>query len=299
MEPEVAASESAPTVAVSVRNETGRLRRVVIGNPETFVLPEPINPKMLVYDADHPEAPTRESLAPQYQDLRAALEERGVEVLQPKPVDGVPDQLTPRDIGVVIGSTLVVCAMRPESRREEWRGIESIIDAIDDEHVLRVPAGSFVEGGDVVVDRGFVFVGMSDRSTPAGAAVLRERFGDEFEVISVPLKSDDDGEDVLHLDCAFVPVGERHALIYPDGFRAIPDAIRDEYEWIEVDREEQHHLFTNVLSVDANTVFSRRSAVRVNQALRDAGLDVVEIAFSETTKVGGSFRCASLPLVRE
>ncbi|MHC5115168.1 MAG: dimethylarginine dimethylaminohydrolase family protein [Planctomycetota bacterium] len=273
---------------VHVHSETGRLLSVVIGYPDSWVMADPINKKHQIYHEDHPERPTRERLRPEFDRFRAALETCGVEVIQPEPVEGVPDQLTPRDIGFVIGDTFVVASMSTDCRREEWRGIRAVLDAIPDADLVRAPANVVIEGGDVILDQGMLFVGHGERTTLGGVAFLRERFGDRYEVVPVPL-ADEDHKDVLHLDCAFVPVGKGHALIYPE----------DRYEWIEVDDDEQHHLFTNVLSIAPDRVITRDRATRINERLRDIGLDTVEVAFDDTPKCGGSFRCASLPLRRE
>jgi len=286
------------TRRVHVHSETGRLLSVVIGYPDTWVMADPINKKHQIYHEDHPERPTRERLGPEFDRFRSALELCGVEVIQPVPVDGVPDQLTPRDIGFVVGDTFVVASMSTDCRREEWQGIRSVLDTIPDSDLVRAPANVVIEGGDVILDRGVLFVGHGQRTTLSGVEFLRDRFGDRYEVVPVPL-ADEDHKDVLHLDCAFVPVGQGHALIYPEGIRDIPDAVRDRYEWIEVDDDEQHHLFTNVLSIAPDRVITRDCALRINERLRGIGLDTVELAFDETPKCGGSFRCASLPLRRE
>ena len=57
-----------------------------------------------------------------------------------------------------------------------------------------------------------------------------------------------DGKNVLHLDCSFVPVGRRSALIYPGGLAEMPAAIAEQYDLIEVTKAEQQILATNVLS---------------------------------------------------
>lgn len=285
--------------SVFVNSETGRLRSVIIGYPDSFVLPAPINHKHTIYHDEHPDRPTRDRLRPEFDRFRAALESCGVEVLQPVPVDDVPDQLTPRDIGFVIGEKFVVASMATACRREEWRGIQGVLEQIAEDDILWTPESIVLEGGDVVVDRGHLYVGLSERTTRDGFDFLRDHFADRYTVETVPLKQLHHGEDVLHMDCAFLPVGERHALIYPDGFQTVRDSIRDRYEWIEVTKDEQFELATNVLSVSPTTVISRHLVGTVNDRLRDAGLEVIELTFDETPKSGGSFRCASLPLRRE
>jgi N-dimethylarginine dimethylaminohydrolase len=285
-------------VPLWVDSETGPLRSVIIGYADNFVWPKPINKKHRRY-GQNGDVPTPETLRPEFERLHGVLTSHGVTVHHPVPVPGVPDQLTPRDIGFVVDDTFVIASMRPECRREEYRGILPILEKVPSERIMRVPPEIFIEGGDVIVDHGILYVGISERTTHEGVAFLRDRFGDRIEVVPVELDSHHHEKDVLHLDCAFVPVGREHALIYPEGIHDIPEPMRELYQWIEVQHEEQMELATNVLSLSQTTVISRPSATRLNDALRDAGLNVIEVSFRETPKSGGSFRCASLPLSRE
>lgn len=284
---------------VQVDSETGTLKRVVIGSPDTFVLPEPINQKQRQWLNDASLRPSKERLAVEFDDFRSVLERRGVEVIQPAPVDGVPDQLTPRDIGVVIDDVFIRMQMATACRANEWRGITQVIEAIPSKQVLEVPGSAVLEGGDVIVDQGCIFVGTGERSNANGVAFLKEHFGHRYDIVEVALHGEEQGYDILHLDCAFVPVGRGKALIFADGLVNAPEPLRELYEWIEVTPQEQSILATNVLSIDPNTVISRSAAPRVNELLREHDLDVVELVFAETPKSGGSFRCASLPLHRE
>ena len=295
----LASGPATATRHLQVHNETGRLRSVVIGLPDTFELPPPINRKHEIFHADHPERPTQSKLIPEFAAFRSVLEARGVEVLQPRPVPGVPDQLTPRDIGFVLGDTFVVSNMRTECRRHEWKGIEHLIDEMPEDRVVWVPDDVTVEGGDIILDRGTLYIGLSERTSIEGAEWLREHYAWRYRVQLVPLKELHHGEDVLHMDCTFLPVGEHHCLIYPDGFHQIPKCVRANYEWIEITKEEQFELATNVLSISPTEVISRHSSTRINNRLRELGFEVIEVKFDETPKGGGSFRCSSLPLYRE
>ena len=282
-----------------VTSETGRLRSVIIGYPNNFhdIPPAIINETQKKYYFG-PNAPTKEKVMAELGGFKQALAQHGVEVLQPEPLNNVPDQLMTRDIGVVIGDTFVVTQMARESRRDEWLGLLPILDEIGTQRVIKVPDEIVLEGGDVIVDNGRIFVGLSQRTGREGAEFLTSRFP-QFEVVPVPLKQLSDGENVLHLDCSFVPIGSRSALIYPDGLAEMPAAIVDHYDFIEVTQAEQQILATNVLSISPTQVIARQQASRVNAALRQHGLEVIELPFEDPPKTGGSFRCCSLPLWRD
>ena len=215
----------------------------------------------------------------------------------------VYDQLTPRDIGMVIGKRFLICNMARASRRYEIAGIfPYILPESGTEPNILIPnrPEALMEGGDLILDKGMLFVGISQRTNEAGLAYLQHTFGKEFDVVPVHCKALEEEENVLHLDCTFNPVGEQHCLIYPDGFREVPEQIQEQYAWIEVSQEEQAALATNVLSIDPKTVISRShpACQRVNGAMREAGIRVLEVPFDGAPRTGGSFRCCSLPLER-
>lgn len=281
-----------------VASETGALEEVLLGFTENFHLVEPevVNETQRHYYGS-PEAPTRERLLTEFAGFEECLRKHGARVWRVHPVPGVPDQLTPRDIAFVVGDRIVIGGMAKESRRMEWRGLDPLLARLPADSILRVPEGIVLEGGDVVVDRGRIFVGLSQR-TGAEAIPFLEATFPGYEVVPVKLRTLEEGEDVLHLDCAFVPVGLRHALIFPAGMETIPEQVLDTYELIEVDPGEQKELATNVLSISPNVVISRTRAERVNHELRAIGLEVCALEFNDAPKTGGSFRCCSLPIRR-
>jgi N-dimethylarginine dimethylaminohydrolase len=284
---------------VFVDSETAPLRSVIVGYPDNFmqVDAEIINETQRQW-YDGPHAPTPEAVTEQLNGFIAVLRDHGVEVLQPHALPYIPDQMMTRDIGVVIGDTFVVTTMAAKSRRHEWRGYAHLFERFP-EHVkvLFGPEDLVLEGGDIIVDRGKVFVGIGQRTTLAGAAWLMQLVPD-YEIVPVYLNGLDEGEDVLHLDCSFLPVGDGHALIYRDGIRDVPAALRETYDLIEVTRDEQQMLGTNVLSLSPDCVVSRLASTRINAEMRDRGIDVIELPYSEPPKTGGSFRCSTLPLHR-
>ncbi len=291
--------EFSPQRRLQVDSETGPLRTVIIGLGDNFDIgaAEIINEtQKKTYFG--PEPPERETLTHQLNALAAVLERHGIEVLRPEPVAGIPDQMMVRDIGVTIGGQFLLTRMANDSRQQEWLGIQAVLDQMPRRQIVEVPAPLILEGGDVIVDRGLIFVGISQRTTMEGAAFLQKQFP-EYHVVPVHLKQVDEGVDVLHLDCTFVPIGRRHALIYPGGFRKIPDVIRHRYHWVEVTAAEQSSLATNVLSISPDTIISRQSSRRINDTLSRLGFSVIPLQFYEPPKTGGSFRCCSLPLARD
>lgn len=282
--------------------EYGALRHVIMGRGEGYHR-DPARVEIVnVTQADTARStghPGEAQLVGEFAAFRTAMEQAGVTVSVPGLApDSVQDQTCPRDIGFVIGDTFVAAGMRVASRVEEIEGIRHILGDMDGPR-LHLPDGVCLEGGDVLVDGPHVFVGYGQRSDAEGAAFLQAHFSDRFTVVPLPTRALDEGEDILHLDCAFQPLGLGHALIYPDGLATLPDAVRA-YDWIEVTRQEATALATNVISVAPDHVIARTApdCARVNAALRAAGYKVTEVAFDAVPGTGGSFRCATLPLSR-
>jgi N-dimethylarginine dimethylaminohydrolase len=125
------------------------------------------------------------------------------------------DQLTPRDVSTVIGNQIVICNMAKSSRKYEISGIfPQIRDFKGGEPTLFIaPVECLLEGGDIMVDKGRIIVGLSRRTNVKGYEWLLDNFADKMQVIPVYLTDMKKGENVLHLDCAFNTVGENSELV--------------------------------------------------------------------------------------
>lgn len=283
-------------------SETDTLKITLIGRAQGYRINEAYTE--IVNEAQRAGLPQQDQLDEEFENFRRILEEHNVEVRIPDYVGKfVYDQLTPRDIAVVVGNKLILCNMVRRSRKYEVAGIFPHITDFSGQEpdVLIPPPGVLLEGGDIIVDRGHIFVGISQRSNKVGLEWLQSTFSDTFKVVPLYTKPLAEAENVLHLDCAFNPVGDRLALIYPEGFKSISKVIRESYDWIEIDRREQDALATNVLSISPGTLIARNhpDCRRVNEKIREKGIKVVEIPFDGAPATGGSFRCCSMPLVRE
>lgn len=289
------------TKVFSQFNETDPLESVIIGRWKGYRNVEEYTE--IVNEDQQKGLPEAEQLRPEFEALRQVLEQNNIDVRVPEYVGKfVYDQLTPRDIAVVIENKMVLCNMAKKSRRYEAAGIFPLIRDFSGEEpdVLLPPPGCLLEGGDIMVDKGRLLVGISQRTNIMGFEWLQQVFGDQLEVVPLQTKKPNDGEQVLHLDCTFNPVGEHSALIYEDGFTSVPEFLKKDYDWIRVSREEQRELATNVLSISQNNVITRNhpQCKRVTSELRNRGIGVEKIPFNGAPATGGSIRCCTLPLIR-
>ena len=68
---------------------------------------------------------------------------------------------------------------------------------------------------------------------------------------------------------------------------------------ININKQEMSNMFANIFSVDKNIVVSEKKFQRTNSLLLEKGYVVEQVKFSEISKMGGLFRCATLPLMRD
>jgi N-dimethylarginine dimethylaminohydrolase len=54
-----------------------------------------------------------------------------------------------------------------------------------------------------------------------------------------------------------------------------------------------------VFSLSKDVIVSQTEFTRLNSILRDKGFKVEEISYKEVSKMGGLFRCSTMPLLRE
>lgn len=254
--------------------------------------------------------PSDDALDQSLDSFRAVLEKEGVQVLRPKNVHGV-DQIFARDVGFVIDDLLVASSMIKD-RKREWEGVAPLLGNLK---ILQPPAEVRVEGGDVLVLPHALIVGYSDeqemqqfktaRTNRVALDWLRQQFPNRKVVGCQLIKSDDEVEqNVLHLDCGFMPLGLGHCLLYEEGFKDARELqeLRDELGevgYLILDREEMIELRSNLFSIRPDTVVSDLRFERVNKWLRSEGYRVHELDLSPVGALGGLFRCTTLPLYRK
>jgi N-dimethylarginine dimethylaminohydrolase len=297
--------------SISVQDEFSPLKRVIIGLGSPYQRnKEQVASEMQEYpfvpDTDRKHQvlaltyPTESVLVREYADYVAKLEKYGVEVLRCDPELAYSfDYTCPRDIGFIIGDTFFISNMSVRSRAEEFKTILQHFENIDPGKIVRVPEGAVIEGGNVVAfDESTILLGINQRTNRKGFEFLEHRLAPQgYEVIPVVHRQ-------LHLDCCLNPLGLGHLLIHPeslDGNLKTTWQVLKQAEWVVVDAIEREHLATNVLSISYDTIIARShsACTRVNQMLEDLGYTVEVIEFDGVPATGGSFRCASLVLLRD
>ena len=247
------------TVGFGARHEWGKLREVVVGD------------------------------AP----LGALLAREGVAV---RPV---PSLLLPRDCMIVAGAHLIEGSLRRPERQAERFSLRAHAQEMALRRRARwsaVPLGSpngadgpYLEGGDVLLNGGEVYVGMSGRgSDMAGIDWLEALLGASPRVIPVAMRSD-----VAHLQDVLALVRPGLLICCPEKLiDGLPMSLRS-WDAITISREEATTGAAQLVVLDEGRAVATTAHARVIGELRARRMDVMAIPFD------AGLRAAHLALWRE
>ncbi len=301
---------------LNVKNETSRLRAVVLGtalnNGPTPTIEEAYDPKSL----EHIIAgtyPVEADMIREMNAFNAVFQKYDITVFRPEIIDNY-NQIFVRDIGFVIDDIFIKANILPD-RERELDAIQYVIDQINPMKVVRPPEEVHIEGGDVILWNDYIFIGtykgsdykdyITARTNMKGVNYIKALFPNkivkEFDLVKSKIEARDNA---LHLDCCFQPIGNDKGIIYKSGFREEADyrflvSLFGKENLFHISREEMYNMNSNVFSIAPNVVVSEQNFTRLNEWLRSSGFTVEEIPYAEIAKQEGLLRCSTLPLIRE
>ena len=303
-------------IKLNVKNETARLREVVLGTAQsvgsTPSVEDAYDPKSI----EHIKAgtyPVEDDMVKEMEAVAKVFEKYDVKVYRPKVINDY-NQIFARDIAFVIDDKFIRANILPD-RDREIEAIEHVWSQIPEENRLRLPEECHVEGGDVMPWNDYIFIGtysgddypdyITARTNMDAVIAIQELFPDKTVKSFELRKSNTIAKDnALHLDCCFQPIGTNKAILHKEGF--LDD---DEYEWLLnyfgkencfiISKEEMYNMNSNVFSISEDVIISEQNFTRLNTWLREQGFTVEEVPYAEIAKQEGLLRCSTLPLVRD
>ncbi|MGL6037981.1 MAG: dimethylarginine dimethylaminohydrolase family protein [Soonwooa sp.] len=302
---------------LNIKNETGRLKSVVLGQPNSIgaipTLEESYDAKS--YNSIQKNIyPTEVDIVSEMTAFEAVLLKYDVKVYRPEVIEDY-NQVFARDVAFVIDDKMIISNII-EDRADEQEAYRKIFEKVAWRNIINLPETAHIEGGDVIVWDDFVFIGTcysqdyrsfkTARTNEYAIEILKEYFPKK-RILDFELKKNDTEpyKGILHLDCTFNPIGKDKCIIYKDGFvdesdyQLIVDIFGEE-NCFHVDEQEMFEMFPNVFSISPEVVVSDKAFTRMNNHLRDVwGITVEEIPYREISKMGGLLRCSTMPLVRE
>ena len=225
----------------------------------------------------------------QHEHYEEALVRAGCRVQRLPDAPDMPDSVFVEDTAVVFDDLAVIARPGAASRRGE---LASMVEALTPYRRLAFiqPPGT-LDGGDVLVTPGRVFVGISGRTNADGARQLALHVAvSGYEVIAVPVTG------CLHLKSAVTLVlppkggnyGTSALLINRDWIDA---RHFDGFELIDVDPGEP--AAANVLSIGEHVICAL-DYPRTRRRLEAAGVATLPVPADELAKAEGGVTCCSV-----
>jgi len=301
---------------LNVKNETSRLRAVVLGTAESN---GPIPKAEDCYDpksVQHVLAgtyPTEADMTEEMEAVAAVFEKYDITVYRPNVLKDC-NQIFSRDIAFVVENKIIRANILPD-RDKEIHAIDYVWDQVDEDHRIILPEECHVEGGDVMPWNDYIFIGtysgedypdyITARTNMDAVIALQELFPEKIvKAFELRKSNTDPKENALHLDCCFQPIGNDKVILHKNGF-----LVESEYEWLlnyfgrdnvfEITKEEMYNMNSNVFSISEQVIISERNFTRLNTWLRAQGFTVEEVPYAEIAKQEGLLRCSTLPLIRD
>lgn len=210
-----------------------------------------------------------------------ALEAAGCRVVRVPAAPGLPDAVFIEDTAVVLDEVAVLARPGAASRRPEVDAVARALEEYRPIEAIRSPAT--LDGGDVLAVGRTVLVGLSARTTAAGAGQLRsilQPLG--YEVRTVPVRG------CLHLKTAATAVHDDTLLVNPDW---LDPADLGGFRLVETAPGEPHAA--NVLRLGGRVVMAAGHPATAGR-IRQIGAEVVEVDVSELMKAESGVTCCSL-----
>ena len=237
----------------------------------------------------------------QHDGLRAALVAEGVEIVDVGGSEGDVKAVFTRDMAIAINGGAIVCRMGPvgtphgTGRRGEEAYVTRVLANLGMPIIRTIAGTGLLEGGSFCfLNETTAAVGMSFRQNEEGARQLEEALAvTGVRLLRVPLTGH-----ALHLDGGIAMVDRDKALI---NVTRLPYWFLDELkalgiEPIHVWPGEGHAV--NSLAVRPGRILISEGAPRTSERLHAAGVETVEVPYSEIRKNGGGIHCSTLPLLR-
>ncbi|WP_071392794.1 dimethylarginine dimethylaminohydrolase family protein [Bacillus tuaregi] len=222
--------------------------------------------------------------------------ENGVEVIKMKPDPKLEVMTFARDFGGMIKEGAIIGHFRHPARQKETEIYEAKLQELGIPIVARVNAGCF-EGGDIwMLDEHTIALGLVDRTDEAGVANLRDQLSKYgYTVVGVPVPPAN-----LHLDMVFNIVTESVCLA---ATRELPYHFlemvkRRGFTIIDVPSEDVFKHGCNVQAIGDNKVIAIKNNKAINDKMRAAGVEVIEVPFDQVLHGGGGPHCLTFPIKR-
>lgn len=225
----------------------------------------------------------------QHQAYVAALRGCGLQVTELLPDEAFPDSTFVEDTAVIAPRVAVATRPGAPTRAGEVAAIVGTLRALGREPVP-IQAPGTVDGGDVCQMDDHFLIGISARTSEAGAAQLAEILrGHRYRTTLIDVRT---VPGLLHLKSGVSYLGDGRMIVAPGMPRAgaLAAALAG-IERIEVDRAESYAA--NCVRIN-DKVLIASGFPRLAATLAARGIDTISLEMSEFQKMDGGLSCLSL-----
>jgi N-dimethylarginine dimethylaminohydrolase len=241
-----------------------------------------------------------------FDNIRAAIEEAGIEIVKVDPPKDCNDGIFTANWGLCRGDTVVLSSLPPQ-RMPELAGAEKALQHLG-KKIIRSPY-RYSGQGDSLPCGNLLFCGSNYRTDPRMHDFLAKELG--YEVISLEAvpELDSSGQPVTNTatgwpDSFFYDLDLGICVLRPNLIAWYPGAWTKESQdriqatpinKIEISEEEAMNFACNLISTGSTVVMTHR-APKLRAAFEAEGLNVITVDVKELGKAGGFIRCTTLTL---
>jgi dimethylargininase len=217
----------------------------------------------------------------QHDAYEAALVTMGCRIERLPETPELPDSVFVEDTAVVLDDLAIVTRPGAESRRPE---VDTVVPLLRRWRPIRtIEAPGTLDGGDVLVTPGHVFVGLSSRTNEDGAKQLAA-FATPHGFVTTCLRV----TGCLHLKSAVTLAANDTLLLNPEW---VDPAAFPDFRILSIDPAEP--FAANVLRID-DRVLCATEHPRTRERLEGEGIRTLTVDADELAKAEGGLTCGSL-----
>ncbi len=251
--------------------------------------------------------PNLSKTAEEFDSIRQALIDAGVEVMTVDAPEGCQDGIYTANWALCRGDSAIMSSLPNMRQNEELYARQ----ALEDQGFTVIPAPYLFSGqGDALPCGDLLFMGQSYRTDPRMHQFVADELG--YEVISLQTvpEIDANGKPVINSvtglpNSYFYDIDLAISIISPELIAWCPEAFTEpsqklmrslSIEMIEVSLKEAKEGFACNLVSTGETVIMSNRAPQLQSELESRGLTVVTPEITELAKGGGYIRCTTLTL---
>lgn len=261
------------------------MKKVLLCPPTFYDIEYEINPWMHTQNKVN-----RVKVLGEYEELRNTYQSLGVEVLEIKPIKGLPDMVYAANLGFIKSNLFVKSNFRFLQRRRESIYSKIFFQNLNYK-IAELPKNIYFEGqGDLLFANGKYFMGYGKRTSLEAKKYLENFL--KGEIIEFKLSD----PYFYHLDMSFAPLDSETVVINRNSFdeNGLNKIFKNFRNVIAANDLDNKIFACNLVMVGKNIVVGKGISDELRNNFAKYGFKTHEVSMSEYRKGGGSIKCLTL-----